>query len=143
MKPTLSLSLQFADKRHRELLPLVTLLREQESLEADLRGARELLADPDMRELAEGEVSVIEARLGDLAAELEVLLLPTDPDDTKNVIVELRSGAGGAASSSCGIELGTPGGMTSWRSASHVPRTSPVARSITSPVGLMRCSVVS
>ena len=83
-------------RRHRELLPLVTLLREQEGLEADLAGARELLADPDMRELAQGEVRAVEARLAELAAELEVLLLPTDPDDAKDVILELRAGAGGA-----------------------------------------------
>ena len=83
-------------RRHRELLPLVTLLREQSDLEADLAGAQELLTDPDMRELAQGEVAQISARLADIAAELEVLLLPTDPDDGKNVILELRAGAGGA-----------------------------------------------
>ncbi len=83
-------------RRHRELLPLVTLLREQSGLEADLAGAQELLTDPDMRELAQGEVAQISARLADIAAELEVLLLPTDPDDGKNVILELRAGAGGA-----------------------------------------------
>ena len=83
-------------RRHRELLPLVTLLREQEGLAVDLRGARELLADPDMRELAEGEVQSIESRLDEISGELEVLLLPTDPDDSKNAILELRAGAGGA-----------------------------------------------
>lgn len=83
-------------RRHRELLPLVTLLREQDSLQADLTGARELLTDPDMRELAQGEVQTIEARLAELSSEIEVLLLPTDPDDDKNVILELRAGAGGA-----------------------------------------------
>lgn len=83
-------------RRHRELLPLVTLLREQSDLQTDLNGARELLADPDMRELAQGEVQAVEMRLQEIAAELEVLLLPTDPDDRKNVILELRAGAGGA-----------------------------------------------
>ena len=83
-------------RRHRELLPLVTLLREQSSLEGDLAGAQELLTDPDMRELAQGEVQNIEARLAEIAAEVEVLLLPTDPDDSKNVILEIRAGAGGA-----------------------------------------------
>ncbi|PNY81059.1 peptide chain release factor 1 [Deinococcus koreensis] len=83
-------------RRHRELLPLVTLLRERDALAADLAGARELLADSDMRELAAGEVTAITARLSEIEAELEVLLLPTDPDDAKNVILELRAGAGGA-----------------------------------------------
>jgi len=83
-------------RRHRELLPLVTLLRERDGLEADLTGARELLTDPDMRELATGEVQALEARLAEIELDLVVLLLPTDPDDTKDVILELRAGAGGA-----------------------------------------------
>ncbi|MFN4249409.1 peptide chain release factor 1 [Deinococcus sp.] len=83
-------------RRHRELLPLVTLLRERDSVQADLDGARELLSDPDMRELAASEIPPLEARLKDIEAELVLLLLPTDPDDAKDVILELRAGAGGA-----------------------------------------------
>lgn len=83
-------------RRHRELLPLVTLLRERDALEGDLAGARELLTDPDMKELAAGEIESIGTRLAEIEAELEVLLLPTDPDDAKDVILELRAGAGGA-----------------------------------------------
>ncbi|GGM02604.1 peptide chain release factor 1 [Deinococcus aerophilus] len=83
-------------RRHRELLPLVTLLREREGLEGDLAGARELLTDPDMQELAAGEVAALTARLAEIEGELEVLLLPTDPNDAKDVILELRAGAGGA-----------------------------------------------
>ncbi len=83
-------------RRHRELLPLVTLLRERDALEGDLAGARELLPDPDMKELAAGEIESIGRRLAEIEAELEVLLLPTDPDDAKDVILELRAGAGGA-----------------------------------------------
>lgn len=83
-------------RRHRELLPLVTLLRERDSVQADLDGARELLSDPDMRELAASEIPPLEARLTDIEAELVILLLPTDPDDAKDVILELRAGAGGA-----------------------------------------------
>ncbi|MHA0038509.1 peptide chain release factor 1 [Deinococcus sp. PESE-13] len=88
-------------RRHRELLPLVALVREREQAQADLSGARELLHDPDMRdpdmkELAQLEVGGLQARLAEIEAELEVLLLPTDPDDGKDVILELRAGAGGA-----------------------------------------------
>ncbi|BDP42410.1 peptide chain release factor 1 [Deinococcus aetherius] len=83
-------------RRHRELLPLVTLHREREAVLSDLEGARELLADADMRELAAGEVETLTHRLTEIDAELEVLLLPTDPDDAKDVILELRAGAGGA-----------------------------------------------
>lgn len=74
----------------------MTLYREHAVLSSDLEGARELLADPDMRELAQGEIESLSARLAQIEAELEVLLLPTDPDDAKNVILELRAGAGGA-----------------------------------------------
>ncbi|WP_309570091.1 peptide chain release factor 1 [Deinococcus sp.] len=83
-------------RRHRELLPLATLLRERDGLRVDVAGARELLNDPDMRELAVGEVAQISARLSEIESELEVLLLPTDPDDAKDVVLELRAGAGGA-----------------------------------------------
>ena len=83
-------------RRHRELLPLVTLVREREQVGSDLAGARELPHDPDMRELAQAEISGLQARLAEIEAELEVLLLPTDPDDGKDVILELRAGAGGA-----------------------------------------------
>ncbi|WP_291430009.1 peptide chain release factor 1 [Deinococcus sp.] len=83
-------------RRHRELLPLVTLLRERDSVQADLDGARELLSDPDMRELAASEIAPLETRLTDIESELVLLLLPTDPDDSRDVILELRAGAGGA-----------------------------------------------
>ncbi|MBZ9713164.1 peptide chain release factor 1 [Deinococcus multiflagellatus] len=83
-------------RRHRELLPLMTVLREREQVDADLAGARELLADPDMRDLAAQEIQQLEARAAELEGELVVLLLPTDPDDPKDVILELRAGAGGA-----------------------------------------------
>ena len=83
-------------RRHRELLPLVTLVREQTQLQSDLEGTRELLHDPDMRELAQAEAEGLQARLAEIESELEVLLLPTDPDDAKDVILELRAGAGGA-----------------------------------------------
>lgn len=92
-------------RRHRELTPVVTLHREREALARDLAGARELLADPDMRELASGEVSALESRLAELDAELEVLLLPTDPDDAKDVILELRAGAGGAEAGLFAVDL--------------------------------------
>ncbi|GHF73931.1 peptide chain release factor 1 [Deinococcus ficus] len=92
-------------RRHRELLPLVTLLREQEARVADLQGARELLDDPDMRDLAQGEVQALTARLTEIESELEVLLLPTDPDDVKDVILELRAGAGGAEAGLFAVDL--------------------------------------
>ncbi|WP_425557416.1 peptide chain release factor 1 [Deinococcus aluminii] len=92
-------------RRHRELTPLVTLYREHAARLGDLEGARELLADPDMRDLAQGEVETLTARLAQIEAELEVLLLPTDPDDAKDVILELRAGAGGAEAALFAVDL--------------------------------------
>ncbi len=86
-------------RRHRELLPVATLVQERDELYANLLGAKELLADPDMREMAEGEVASLNVRLQAIEQELEALLLPTDPADAKNVILELRAGAGGAEAS--------------------------------------------
>ncbi|MFC6591119.1 PCRF domain-containing protein [Deinococcus lacus] len=95
-------------RRHRELTPLVTLYRERETLQAELAGARSLLqaeADPELRELAGAEVQALTARLEELEAELEVLLLPTDPDDIRDVILELRAGAGGAEAGLFAMDL--------------------------------------
>lgn len=87
-------------RRHRELLPLVTLYREYEGLTEEQAGSRELLSDPDsdaeLREMAQAELERISARLSELESELEILLLPTDPFDSHDVLLELRAGAGGA-----------------------------------------------
>ncbi|MDO4246193.1 MAG: peptide chain release factor 1 [Deinococcus sp.] len=83
-------------RRHRELMPLAALVKERTQAQSDLNGARELLQDPDMREMAQAEAEALQARLAEIESELEVLLLPTDPDDAKDVILELRAGAGGA-----------------------------------------------
>ncbi|MPY67804.1 peptide chain release factor 1 [Deinococcus sp. SDU3-2] len=92
-------------RRHRELTPVVTLHRERAEVAGALAQARELLADPELRELAAGEVESLTARLIELDAELEVLLLPTDPDDARDVILELRAGAGGAEAGLFAVDL--------------------------------------
>ncbi len=64
----------------------------------ELEGARELLrteTDPQMRELAREELEELEARIPEMEEELEVLLLPQDPDDSRDAIVEIRAGTGG------------------------------------------------
>ena len=63
--------------------------------EADLAGAREMLADPDMAEMAQEEIASSEAELVQLEDELQRLLLPKDPDDARNAFVEIRAGTGG------------------------------------------------
>ena len=63
--------------------------------EQDLAAAREMLADPDMAELAREEIAAAEAELSALEAELQRMLLPRDPDDARNAFVEIRAGTGG------------------------------------------------
>jgi len=63
--------------------------------ESDLAAAQDLLADPDMAEMAQEEIAGAQAELEKLAAELQRLLLPRDPDDARNAFLEIRAGTGG------------------------------------------------
>ena len=63
--------------------------------EADLAGAQEMLADPDMAEMAQEEVTAAAAELLQLEGELQRLLLPKDPDDARPAFIEIRAGTGG------------------------------------------------
>ena len=84
-------------KAASEIQELNTKGREYRGVLADLAGARELAAgaDADMAALAEEEVAELEQREAALLAEINVLLLPKDPNDEKNVLVEIRAGTGG------------------------------------------------
>jgi peptide chain release factor 1 len=74
---------------------------------SDLEGARSMLAegDEELRELARAEVDALEARRADLEREIRVLLLPRDPNDEKNAILEIRAGTGGAEAALFALEL--------------------------------------
>src|SRR2546427_8567922 len=80
-----------------ELEPLVERFREYKNVVRDLTGAEELAAsvDADMRELAKQELKSLTAKRDGLVGELKVLLIPKDPNDEKNVVLEIRAGAGG------------------------------------------------
>jgi peptide chain release factor 1 len=87
-----------AMKQHRTLGEIVEKYREVKKMTADLEGAREmadLADDDDMRQMAEDEILDLEDRLPKAEEELKVLLLPKDPNDEKNVILEIRAGTGG------------------------------------------------
>src|SRR6187397_699357 len=86
-----------AAKALSEIEPLVQKFREFKGVELDIAGAEELFrsADPDMRELADEELKSLGARREALLQELKVLLVPKDPNDEKNVILEIRAGTGG------------------------------------------------
>ena len=84
-------------KEYKNLTPIIEKYREFLSVQSNMQGASELLGsdDPDMRELAEEEYYSSKDKLAELETELTVLLLPKDENDSKNVIVEIRAGAGG------------------------------------------------
>jgi peptide chain release factor 1 len=87
-----------ATKQLRSLGEVVERYREWKSLKEELAGARELLLsadDEEMRELARVEVETLQARIDENESRLRLLLLPTDPNDEKNVILEIRAGTGG------------------------------------------------
>jgi len=87
-----------AMKQHRTLGEIVEKYREVRKMQEELAGAKELAEmadDEEMQELAWAEVAEIEAKLPTAEEELKVLLLPKDPNDEKNVILEIRAGTGG------------------------------------------------
>ncbi len=87
-----------AMKQHRSLGHIVEKYREVKKMQDALRDARELAEtadDEEMRELALAEISEIEDKLPSAEEDLKVLLLPQDPKDEKNVILEIRAGTGG------------------------------------------------
>ena len=87
-----------AGRRHSQLKPVVDVYRGYRQVEQDLDDARDLLAgedDTQMREYLQGEVAEKETALAELDARLRELLVPQDPDEGKNVIVEIRGAEGG------------------------------------------------
>lgn len=85
-------------KQHRSLGEIVEKYREVRKMTEDLQGAKDLLAladDDDMREMANLEIAEIEEKLPAAEEQLKTLLLPKDPNDEKNVILEIRAGTGG------------------------------------------------
>ena len=82
-------------KEQKELAPVVETFRRYKKFENDAEGAKELFSDPEMKEMAQEEFEEAKAGMERTLEELKILLLPKDPNDDKNVIVEIRGGAGG------------------------------------------------
>ena len=85
-------------KEYKNLTPIIEKFREYKKVETDLKDAREMLdeqLDHDMREMVNEEFKNCQKNIEVLLEELKILLLPRDPNDDKNVIVEIRAGAGG------------------------------------------------
>ena len=82
-------------KEHASIEDIVVKFREYKKVKQSMEEAQELLHDPEMKELAEAEYYDAKEQLPKLEEELKFLLIPKDPDDDKNIICEIRAGAGG------------------------------------------------
>ncbi len=82
-------------RERSEIDPVVALFKTYTSTEGDLATAIEMMSDPDMKEMGEEEMKAAKARIEELEAQLQVELLPKDPDDGRSVFLEIRAGTGG------------------------------------------------
>ncbi len=82
-------------REHSEITPLVELYQSYRQNEQEIQSALELTSDPEMKELAEAEVDAARERQQQLEAELQSRLLPKDPNDDRNIFLEIRAGTGG------------------------------------------------
>ncbi len=95
-------------KEHSSIEPVVLTYEKLRKTQNDIEGAKQMLSaetDPEMLELAREELEEKKAALEKVTEELKILLLPTDPNDEKNVIVEIRGGAGGEEANLFAAEL--------------------------------------
>ncbi|PXX50133.1 MULTISPECIES: peptide chain release factor 1 [Aquitalea] len=82
-------------REHAELTPVVETFQQYQQCETDIATASEMLSDPDMKEFAQLEIDEGREKMAALELELQKLLLPKDPNDEKNIFLEIRAGTGG------------------------------------------------
>lgn len=82
-------------RERAEIEPVVQKVREYEKYEKQRAESEELLSDPDMKELAQAEFTECREKLEQFDKDLEIMLLPTDPNDKRNIFLEIRAGTGG------------------------------------------------
>ena len=92
-------------KERRDLEPLMEAYRRYERCRADLETAEEMLSDPELRALAREELDTAREGMEQAEQDMKILLLPKDPNDDKNVIVEIRGGVGGEESALFAADL--------------------------------------
>ena len=92
-------------KELKELEPIVQCYREYCACKKQMTDAQELMSDPEFKELAQEEYSEAKQKLEELEEKLKILLLPKDPNDSRNVIMEIRGGVGGEESSLFAYDL--------------------------------------
>ena len=93
------------NREHAEIEPVVALYKAYTQGEEDIAAAEEMAADPAMREFAEAEISETRERLASLEKQLQTELLPKDPNDERNIFLEIRAGTGGDESALFSADL--------------------------------------
>src|SRR5262245_8668884 len=82
-------------KELSDMQPLIDHFHKYKEVASEISATEEMVKDPDMRDLAQEELTALQAKRDTLLAELKVLLIPKDPNDAKNVVLEIRAGTGG------------------------------------------------
>ncbi|MEL7220529.1 MAG: peptide chain release factor 1 [Bacteroidota bacterium] len=86
---------QKINKEYKKLTPIVEGYKAYQLIVGNLDSAKEMLSDPEMKEMAEMEIEELKPQREKLEEELKVMLIPRDPEDERDVIIEIRSGTGG------------------------------------------------
>jgi peptide chain release factor 1 len=92
-------------QEHAEIMPLVQAYRACRELENELVAAKEMQEDPEWRDIAEEEIGKLQDRIEAMEAHIQSLLLPDDPNDSKNIFLEIRAGTGGDEASLFAADL--------------------------------------
>src|ERR1700712_5415831 len=89
---------QKAGKQHRDMEPVIERFREYKRVKAAVADATAMLAEDDeeVRAMAQDEINSLDGRLPEIEEQLKILLLPKDPNDDKNVVLEIRAATGGS-----------------------------------------------
>ncbi|MBY0572085.1 MAG: peptide chain release factor 1 [Undibacterium sp.] len=83
------------NREHAELEPLVALYQNYNQAQNDIVEAQEMMNDPEMKEFAQDEINAAKERIEQLKKDLQTMLLPKDPNDERNILLEVRAGTGG------------------------------------------------
>jgi peptide chain release factor 1 len=83
------------NKEYSDLTPIMQAYKEYSELIGNIRTAREMMSDPEMKAMAQDELSELEPQLEEMQEDIKQLLIPRDPDDSRDVIMEIRAGTGG------------------------------------------------
>mgnify|MGYP002541156200 CR=1 FL=1 len=131
--------LRTVNRELKELAPVAETYQAYQKAEADSAAAEAMLSDPELRELAQEELAAARQEMERLHQELKLLLLPKDPNDRKNVILEIRAGTGGEEAALFAAALLR---MYTMYAAARGWKTDTVALNETELGGVKECSVL-